>query len=45
MAMNTIGRQMGGNVGRLDHEAIPPSKKAGTMGRVKNATVEQFMYF
>ena len=44
MAMNAIGRQLGGGVGRLDHQAAPPSRKAATMWRAKNAALEHFLY-
>jgi hypothetical protein len=43
MAMNAIGGQLGGGVGRLNHQAVPPSRKVATVWGAKNAW-EQFMY-
>jgi hypothetical protein len=43
MAMNAIGRQLRGGVGRLDHRAVPPSRKAAAVWRAKNAALEELM--
>jgi hypothetical protein len=34
-AINTIGRRLGGSIGRLDHQAVPPSGKGASVARAR----------
>jgi hypothetical protein len=44
LSKNPVGRELGGGISRLDHRAVPPSRKAATVWRRKNAGLKHFMY-